>query len=194
MDPAREHLYETFQRLGAGVTVMKAFGGGDLLSEELSPAGKALTVAQCLHYALTRPAVACVMAGARSVAELRGLREAVPLPRADHGAYAPGPGDLWPVTGGGRPLCPLGGRPVPCLNPVPPAPHKAWPRQKFLPGPGLMGRSFCPRASPLSGEGPPTGCGGCRISHGACPCRSSALPYGPAPSCRCGGPHSGRGY
>lgn len=62
MDPAREHLYETFQRLGAGVTVMKAFGGGDLLSEELSPAGKALTVAQCLHYALTRPAVACVMA------------------------------------------------------------------------------------------------------------------------------------
>lgn len=52
-------------------TVIKAFGGGDLLSEQLSPAGKALTVAQCLHYALPRPAVACVMAGARNVAELR---------------------------------------------------------------------------------------------------------------------------
>ena len=37
---------------------MKAFGGGDLLSETLSPAGKALTPIQCLHYALTRPGVA----------------------------------------------------------------------------------------------------------------------------------------
>lgn len=71
MDPARERLYETCQRLGVGITVMKAFGGGDLLSEELSPAGKALTPVQCLHYALTRPAVACVMAGARSIDELK---------------------------------------------------------------------------------------------------------------------------
>ena len=51
---------------GSGITVMKAFGGGDLLSEELSPAGKALTVNQCIHYALTRPAVACVMSGVRT--------------------------------------------------------------------------------------------------------------------------------
>ena len=71
MDPDRERLYETCQRLGVGITVMKAFGGGDLLSEELSPAGKALTPVQCLHYALTRPAVACVMAGARSIDELK---------------------------------------------------------------------------------------------------------------------------
>ena len=49
---------------------MKAFGGGDLLSEELSPAGKALTAVQCIHYALTRPAVASVMVGAHSVSEL----------------------------------------------------------------------------------------------------------------------------
>ena len=71
MDPQREALYETCQRLGVGITVMKAFGGGDLLSETLSPAGKALTAVQCIHYALTRPAVACVMSGARSVEELR---------------------------------------------------------------------------------------------------------------------------
>ena len=70
MDPERERLYETCQRMGVGITVMKAFGGGDLLSEELSPAGKALTVNQCIHYALTRPAVACVMAGSRSIEEL----------------------------------------------------------------------------------------------------------------------------
>lgn len=70
MDPERARLYETCQRLGVGVTVMKAFGGGDLLSDKLSLAGKALSPFQCLHYALTRPAVACVMAGARSVDEL----------------------------------------------------------------------------------------------------------------------------
>lgn len=70
MDPARAGLYETCQQLGVGITVMKAFGGGDLLSDELSLAGKALTTFQCLHYALTRPAVASVMAGARSVEEL----------------------------------------------------------------------------------------------------------------------------
>lgn len=71
MDPERQELYETCQRLGVGITVMKAFGGGDLLDETLSPAGKALTVNQCLHYALTRPAVATVLAGAHSVEQLR---------------------------------------------------------------------------------------------------------------------------
>nr|WP_294492904.1 aldo/keto reductase [uncultured Mediterraneibacter sp.] len=71
MDPQRQELYEVCQRLGVGITVMKAFGGGDLLDEKLSPAGRALTVNQCLHYALTRPAVATVLAGARSIEELR---------------------------------------------------------------------------------------------------------------------------
>lgn len=70
MDPERQRLYEVCQREGVGITVMKAFGGGDLLSEELSPAGKALTVHQCLHYALTRPAVASVMSGARTMEDL----------------------------------------------------------------------------------------------------------------------------
>ncbi len=70
MDPQRQLLYETCQRRGVGITVMKAFGGGDLLSE-FSPAGKALTPFQCIAYALDRPAVASVMNGARSVAELR---------------------------------------------------------------------------------------------------------------------------
>ena len=49
---------------------MKAFGGGALLDEKLSPAGKALTAYQCLHYCLTRPGVATVLAGARTPAEL----------------------------------------------------------------------------------------------------------------------------
>lgn len=70
LDPERERLYKTCQRLGVGITVMKAFGGGDLLSEN-SPAGKAMTACQCIHYALTRPAVAAVMAGAHTVEELK---------------------------------------------------------------------------------------------------------------------------
>lgn len=69
LDPLREKLYETCQASGVGITVMKAFGGGDLLSE-YSPAGSALTAVQCLHYALTRPAVSCIMSGVRSAEDL----------------------------------------------------------------------------------------------------------------------------
>ncbi len=71
MDPERQELYETCQRLGVGITVMKAFGGGDLLDASMSPAGKALTANQCLHYALTRPAVATVLAGAHTAEQLK---------------------------------------------------------------------------------------------------------------------------
>ena len=71
MDPQRQELYETCQRLGVGITVMKAFGGGDLLKADMSPAGVSLTAFQCLHYALTRPAVASIMCGARSMEDLR---------------------------------------------------------------------------------------------------------------------------
>ena len=71
MDADRQELYETCSRLGVGITVMKAFGGGDLLNEQLSPAGKSLTPCQCIHYALTRPAVATVLSGARTEQELQ---------------------------------------------------------------------------------------------------------------------------
>ncbi|MEY8389931.1 aldo/keto reductase [Lachnospiraceae bacterium 45-W7] len=70
MDADRQNLYETCQRKGVGITVMKAFGGGDLLDASLSPAGKALTVVQCLHYALTRPGIATVLVGAHSKEQL----------------------------------------------------------------------------------------------------------------------------
>ncbi len=88
MDPARQALYETCQRLGVAVTVMKAFGGGDLLRADLSPAGRALTPLQCLHYALTRPAVACVMCGARSLDELQAAiaYESAPAEERDYAA------------------------------------------------------------------------------------------------------------
>ena len=71
MDPQRQLLYETCQRLGVGITVMKAFGGGDLLRGDISPAGRALTLFQCMSYALDRPAVASIMNGARTVEEMK---------------------------------------------------------------------------------------------------------------------------
>ena len=69
LDPKREELYETCQRLGVGITVMKVFGGGGLLTAD-SPAGRAMTVDQCIHYALTRPAVAAVMSGVHTKEQL----------------------------------------------------------------------------------------------------------------------------
>ena len=88
MDPQRQTLYETCQRLGVGITVMKAFGGGDLLSDTLSPAGRAMTPYQCLHYALTRPAVASIMCGARTLAELEDCAgyETAPEEERDYAA------------------------------------------------------------------------------------------------------------
>lgn len=71
MDKDRELLYDTCSKLGVGITVMKAFGGGDLLNEELSPTKTALTVPQCLHYALTRPGVVSVMAGSHTIEEFQ---------------------------------------------------------------------------------------------------------------------------
>ena len=98
MDPEREALYETCSRLGVAITVMKAFGGGDLLDEELSPAGKALTVNQCLHYALTRPGVAAVMSGAHTVDELEKCLEyttAADVEKDDAAAFAALPKISW---------------------------------------------------------------------------------------------------
>lgn len=63
MDPARAELYALCEREGVGLTVMKGYAGGRLFSADASPFGVALTPAQCIHYALTRPAVASIMAG-----------------------------------------------------------------------------------------------------------------------------------
>ena len=61
--PEREELYRICEQRGVGITVMKGYAGGRLFSAQASPFGVALTPVQCLHYALTRPAVASVMAG-----------------------------------------------------------------------------------------------------------------------------------
>jgi uncharacterized protein len=82
MDPDRQRLYELCAERGVGITVMKAFGGGDLLDASLSPAKVALTVPQCLSYALSRPAVATVCCGVHSTKELQDCLSYETLPES----------------------------------------------------------------------------------------------------------------
>jgi hypothetical protein len=63
IDPKRDKLYQTCENAGVALTVMKGYAAGVLLSDKQSPFEKALTPVQCLHYCLTRPAVASVMVG-----------------------------------------------------------------------------------------------------------------------------------
>lgn len=68
----RAELYALCEQTGTGLTVMKPYAGGRLLAADTSPFGVALTAAQCIHYALTRPAVASVMAGFSSPEHVAG--------------------------------------------------------------------------------------------------------------------------
>ncbi len=71
MDPVRARLYATCEANNVGITVMKPFAGGRLLDAAVSPFGVALSPAQCIHYCLTRPAVASVMAGVQNLAQMQ---------------------------------------------------------------------------------------------------------------------------
>ena len=67
----RAQLYRQFEQAGVGVSVMKAFAGGQLLNAAESPFGIALTQHQCMQYALDRPGVLSVLPGIRSESDLR---------------------------------------------------------------------------------------------------------------------------
>lgn len=73
IDPERKALYELCEREGVAIDVMKAFGGGDMLSAELSPFGVAFNEYQCMEYCLTRPGTVSVMAGCHSTEEMEKL-------------------------------------------------------------------------------------------------------------------------
>ncbi len=70
INDARRQLYATCENLGVGITVMKALGAGTLLNAKSSPFGKAMSVAQCCHYSLSRPAVTSVLVGCSNTEEL----------------------------------------------------------------------------------------------------------------------------
>ncbi|MCL1854159.1 MAG: aldo/keto reductase [Clostridia bacterium] len=70
-DPERAALYALCEKKGVGVTVMKALGAGKLLSPEHTPFAEPMTVTQCVHYALNRPAAASVLVGCQSSSQVK---------------------------------------------------------------------------------------------------------------------------
>ncbi len=66
----RMELYRRCEKEGTGISVMKVYSAGQLLSDETSPFGKALTEIQCLQYALDKPGVLTVLPGIMNKAEL----------------------------------------------------------------------------------------------------------------------------
>ena len=63
IDPDRAELYKLCEQNDIGITVMKGFAGGRLFDAKRSPFGVGLTPTQCIHYALTRPAVDSILCG-----------------------------------------------------------------------------------------------------------------------------------
>ncbi len=69
-DPDRAALYRICEERDVGITVMKGYAGGRLFDAKRSPFGVTLTPVQCIHYALTRPAVGSIMCGIDSREQL----------------------------------------------------------------------------------------------------------------------------
>lgn len=67
---ARIRFYNECEKLGIGIQVMKPYGGGTLLNKGTSPFKKAMTIHQCLQYALDRPGVISCLLGVRSKEDL----------------------------------------------------------------------------------------------------------------------------
>lgn len=70
IEPVRAALYKICEQKGVAISVMKTLGGGRLLTAEHSPFKKAMTVPQCIHYALTRPAVVSTLIGCQSRSQI----------------------------------------------------------------------------------------------------------------------------
>ena len=73
MSEERRQLYQEAEKRGAAITVMKAYGGGRLLNAGSSPFGRAMSVPQCIQYALDRPAVVSCLPGVRNMKDLTGV-------------------------------------------------------------------------------------------------------------------------
>ena len=73
----RMTLYQRCEKEGVAVSVMKAFGAGQLLDQEKSPFPQALTRIQCIQYALDKPAVVTVLPGVRNRDDLKDILQYV---------------------------------------------------------------------------------------------------------------------
>ena len=70
IDETRAKLYALCNEKGVGITVMKALAAGSLLDPSDTPFKEAMTVPQCIHYALNRPAVSSVLVGVKNEQEI----------------------------------------------------------------------------------------------------------------------------
>ena len=70
IEPKRAELYRLCEQKNVGITVMKTLGAGKLISPEHTPFSRPLTIAQCIHYALSRPAVTSVLLGCKTPQEI----------------------------------------------------------------------------------------------------------------------------
>lgn len=69
----RMELYRECEKRNIGITVMKPYGGGQLLNAKTSPFRRNMTISQCIQYALDRPAVLSCLPGVRSRADLEDV-------------------------------------------------------------------------------------------------------------------------
>lgn len=69
----RQALYRRCEAEGVGISVMKAFSGGQLLTAETSPFHQPLTKYQCIQYALDKPGVVTVLPGVRNREDLKEI-------------------------------------------------------------------------------------------------------------------------
>ncbi|MDR0320589.1 MAG: aldo/keto reductase [Treponema sp.] len=70
LDRDRAALYQLCEQKSVAITTMKTLGAGKLLSPEHTPFAQPMTVAQCIHYALTRPAVVSALIGCATKAQV----------------------------------------------------------------------------------------------------------------------------
>ncbi|GHU53711.1 (4Fe-4S)-binding protein [Bacilli bacterium] len=70
MEPGRAALYKFCAEKEIGITVMKTLCAGKLLSKDLTPFSRPMTIGQCIHYALTRPAVVSALIGCKNREEV----------------------------------------------------------------------------------------------------------------------------
>jgi len=81
LDRGRADFYRLCEQREVSITVMKTLAAGKLISAEHTPFTKPLTVAQCIHYALTRPAVVSALVGCSNREEV--LQAAAYLDKSD---------------------------------------------------------------------------------------------------------------
>jgi len=114
IDPRRAAFYGLCEEKGIGIVVMKALAAGSLVDPLDTPFAKAMTVPQCLRYALSRPAVAGVLLGYRNVEQVETALAyyTTPEPELDYSEI------LSSVTGEISPKCLYCNHCLPCASSI----------------------------------------------------------------------------